>query len=382
MITITDKTLCCGCTACVNICPVQCIVMRRDREGFDYPVANPDICIGCGKCEAVCPVLNPGEPVGPLSALAARSDEYRTDSTSGGVFPILAEKVISEEGLVYGAVMNADMTVGHTDASDMAGVEKMRGSKYVQSDLYSVFEEIKNELEEGRKVLFSGTPCQVAGLNAFLGKKYDGLTTVDFACHGVPSPGLWEKYVEALGMTQEGRAEGVCFRDKSRSWMHYSFTYMLSSGRKISVPYMNDPYMALFAQDMTLRPSCYDCVSKGGRSGSDLTLADLWSVADSAPDFNDDKGVSLVLANTAKGKAMMDEIKGKPVDVSLATMNNGGFSAHMDIPGRRTEFFAGIHSAKDISAYMKSFVIRQSFGKVFCKTMRSVLSAMKRRITG
>ena len=378
MIRITDKSLCSGCTACVNICPVQCIVMRRDREGFDYPVANHDICIGCGKCDAVCPVLNPGEPVEPLSAMVARSDEYRAESTSGGIFPILAEKVISKGGLVYGAVMNDDMTVGHADASDMAGVQVMRGSKYVQSDLYSVFEEIRDELEGGRQVLFSGTPCQVAGLGSYLGKRYEGLVTVDFACHGVPSPGLWEKYVDALGKTGEGSLESVCFRDKSSSWMHYSFSYVLRGGRKISSPYMKDPYMALFAQDMTLRPSCYDCVCKAGRSGSDLTLADLWSVAQSAPGFNDDRGVSLILANTVKGRDMLDGVKGMAVDADLARMNNGGFRVHSDIPERRAEFFAGLHSAKDIPAYMKSFVIRQSF----CKSLRSALSAMKRRLIG
>ena len=143
MIKISDKSLCCGCTACMNACPVQCIVMRRDREGFDYPVANPDRCIGCGKCEAVCPVLHPSDVVEPLEVLAARSGEYVAASSSGGVFPELARIVLDDGGVVFGSVMNDDMTVGHADAEDMAGVERMRGSKYVQSDLYGTFEEAK-----------------------------------------------------------------------------------------------------------------------------------------------------------------------------------------------------------------------------------------------
>lgn len=150
MITISDKSLCCGCTACMNACPAQCIVMRRDREGFDYPVANPDRCIGCGKCEKVCPVLNPRQPAEPLCSLAARSDEYVSESASGGVFPAVAAKVIEAGGVVYGAVLNEDMTVCHADAEDMEAVGRMRGSKYVQSDLYGTFEEVRYYLGEGR----------------------------------------------------------------------------------------------------------------------------------------------------------------------------------------------------------------------------------------
>ena len=135
MIRITDKSKCTGCTACVTSCPVQCIVMRRDRQGFDYPVANPDICIGCGKCESVCPVINPAEPANPLTAFAVKVQDHLSGSSSGGVFPYLAGKVIDEGGVVFGAVLNDDMTVGHAEAETLAEVEKMRGSKYVQSAL-------------------------------------------------------------------------------------------------------------------------------------------------------------------------------------------------------------------------------------------------------
>ena len=381
MITISDKSLCCGCTACMNACPAQCIVMRRDREGFDYPVANPDRCIGCGKCEKVCPVLNPGEPAQPLEALAARNEGYVSESASGGVFPALAEEVIDAGGVVYGAVLNEDMTVGHADAEDMEAVTRMRGSKYVQSDLYGTFEEVRYYLGEGRKVMFTGTPCQIAGLNSFLGKEDENLLTVDCACHGVPSPGLWEKYVKALEARHGGKLTSVRFRDKSRSWMHYDFVYAVGED-EVRMPYIKNPYMALFLQDMSLRPSCYNCPSRGGRSGSDLTLADLWSVADTAPQMNDDKGVSLVLVNSEKGRRAVAEadIQAETVDMDEARKNNGGFAESVLMPERREEFFKGHHSAEDLIKYMKGFITRKPLHKIIYGGVRSGLSKLKRRI--
>ncbi len=389
MIRITDKALCTGCTACMNICPAQCIVMRRDREGFDYPVANPDRCIGCGKCEKVCTVLNTCDSSEPLEAAAARNDEYLKESSSGGVFPSIAVKVVAGGGVVYGAVVNEDMTIGHADAEDMASVMRMRGSKYVQSDLYGTFDEVRYYLEEGRKVLFTGTPCQVAGLKSFLGKNPEGLLTIDCACHGVPSPGLWEKYVKALEKKYGGRMKGVRFRDKSRSWMHYDFVAVFETARPDGTkyifeshkPYARDPFMALFVQDMILRPSCYSCPFRKGRSGSDLTLADLWNVAEAASEMNDDKGVSLVLVNTEKGRAALQEadLLLRPVEVHTAVRNNGGFAESVEMPQKRDEFFKGHHSAGDISKYMRGFVVRRPLRYIY-KGIRSVLAGLKRKL--
>lgn len=383
MIKITDKSLCCGCSACVTACPAQCIVLRRDREGFDYPVANPDRCIGCGKCEKICPVLNPRETVKPLETLAVRNEAFLDGSSSGGVFPSLAEKVLEDGGVVYGSVVNDDMTVGHLDAEDMVGVDRMRGSKYVQSDLYSVFEEIGDHLSDGRKVLFSGTPCQVAGLKSYLGDSSEGLCTVDCACHGVPSPGLWEKYVKALEKAEGNKIKHVMFRDKSRSWMHYDFVYDAGNG-EVRRPYMKDPYMALFVQNMTLRPCCYSCPVRGGRSGSDLTLADMWSVGTAFPELNDDRGVSLVLLNSENGRKMLAEtgLVARSVDPLQAFRNNGGFAESVEKPERREEFFKGHHSAPDLIRYMKGFVVRKPLHTIIYRGLRAALSNIKRRFIG
>lgn len=371
MIRISDKSLCCGCSACVTACPASCIVMRRDKEGFDYPVANPDLCLDCGRCESVCPVLNPMSEAESRDAYAVRVNEYVEGSSSGGVFPVLAESVIGDGGVVFGSVVDTDMTVGYFEAEKMDEVERMRGSKYVQSDLYSTYDDVKLYLEEGRRVMFTGTPCQVAGLYKYLGGDHDGLVTLDFACHGVPGPGLWAMYVKALEKKNGSRMKAVRFKDKSKSWRHYEFTTSFGSRE-----YMDDPYMALFVQDVTLRPSCYNCPASGGRSHSDITVSDLWSVAKVAPVFNDDRGVSGVYVNTSKGdeifkRCVRDYVQ---VDMEMARMDNGGFKGTCAVPERREEFFKGLHSATDLIAYMSSFVVRRPLPQRIYRKLRKLLS--------
>lgn len=379
MIDIRDKSQCCGCTACVSACPVQCIVMRRDREeGFDYPVANPDLCIGCGKCESVCPVLNPAEEKEPLKAYAARNAEELLSSSSGGVFPKLAADVINKGGKVYGAAFDEDFNVIHREAESLEDIKVLRGSKYVQSELFSTFEDIRYDLEDGRKVLFTGTPCQVAGLKAYIGADSPDLVTLDFACHGVPGPGLWSMYLQSLAK-RHGEIRHLAFRDKSRSWFHYGFNV----NDKLT-PYMKDPYMALFAQNMTLRPSCYDCPVRNGRSGSDLTLADLWNTAAVVPEMNDDRGVSLVCVNSEKGGeafgAVRENLEVKEVELREAKKNNGGFAEHVAVPEKRAEFFKGIHSASDVYAYMAAYVVRKPLVCRIYKSARGMLVKIKGKI--
>ena len=383
MIRISDKSLCSGCTACVSACPAQCIVMRRDREGFDYPVANSDLCVKCGLCERICPVLNSGDRREPLAAYAARCTSQMEDASSGGIFPLLAQEFISDGGIVCGAALDPDCTVVHRAVEDEAGLSALSGSKYAQSELYSMFEDVRAELRDGRRVLFSGTPCQVAGLNAYLGQMQDGLVTVDFACHGVPSPGLWEKYKAAIERCHCSSLKSVDFRDSSEGWRHYNIRYDFRD-KSVTVPRAKDPYLALFLQDMTLRPSCYDCRLRGGCSGSDITLSDLWSVAETAPEMNDDRGVSGVLVNTEKGRELYEKVTGRLVERQIQAgqvrKDNGGFSGTAAVPERREEFFKGVHSAADLPEYMSSFVVSKPLHVRIYRTMRRQLSALKRRM--
>lgn len=227
MVVIIDKSQCFGCTACVNACPVQCIVMCRDREeGFDYPVANPDICIGCGKCISVCPAIEP-------------APSYDVTETYED-FLDLAKVVLNEGGVVFGPVMENDMIVGHAEAGSVQEVYRMCTSPLVQSDLYSVFEDIRLYLESSRKVLFAGTPCQVAGLKKYLGPCREGLLIAGTACNGVTGPGLWEMYVKAMEKRNGSFDAGRLHNDKK------------------------DPYMVLFREGIALRPSCYRCTARGG----------------------------------------------------------------------------------------------------------------------
>ena len=326
MIRIVDKRDCCGCSACVQRCPKHCITLQEDAEGFLYPHVDESNCIDCGLCEKVCPMLHPGEPRKPLVVYAARNrnEKVRLQSSSGGVFTALAETVIHEGGVVFGVCFDEKWEVVHTYADNCDELVKFRGSKYVQSKMGDCYQQVETFLKAGRKVLFSGTPCQIRGLKLFLRKEYENLLAVDVICHGVPSPGVWREYLKEEIARQRDRkntvlprpihekdvlVEGISFRDKTLGWKKYSFALVLSttngSGEKFSfcsrMPFIKNPFMRGFLTNLYLRPSCFACPSKCGKSGSDLTFGDFWGIEHVMPEIDDDKGVSCVLVNTEKG---------------------------------------------------------------------------------
>lgn len=309
MIRITDKHKCCGCSACAQRCVKQSITMQEDEEGFLYPFVNTTTCIDCGLCEKVCPVLNQSYKRKPIECYAAKNpdEKVRSKSSSGGVFLPIATAIINEGGVVFGARYNDQWEVVHSYAESIDDLNVFHGSKYVQSVIGTTFIQVEQFLKKERKVLFSGTPCQIAGLKKFLCKEYDNLITVDVVCHGVPSPMVWRDYVFQLPM--EGVVD-ICMKDKSTGWREYSFSLVKKNGRKsFSQRSCENKYLMAFSRNLTLRPSCFACPAKAGRSGSDITLADYWGIEKILPAMDDNKGTSFVCANTRKGDKLLRSLE-------------------------------------------------------------------------
>jgi len=334
MIHITNKENCCGCYACVSICPQNCIIMKEDTEGFRYPLINVQQCTDCGLCEKVCPVINRfPKPVNIPKVFAVKNnnEQIRLESSSGGVFSILAERTIHNSGVVFGARVDTNFSVIHDFTETYEGVEAFRGSKYLQSLIGDNYNKAEHFLKQGREVLFTGTPCQIAGLKHFLQEEYNNLLTVDIVCHGVPSPKVFRRYLEELNTQQDGRLEKIQFRNKTEGWKKFSFATRRKAGKNTVLFRQNldkNIYMRGFLQNLYLRPSCHVCPSKNFTSGSDLTIGDFWGIQQIHPDFDDDKGCSLILCNNSKGQHIFKEIKNelKFIETSIDDALRGNYS--------------------------------------------------------
>lgn len=323
---MVDRERCTGCGACAVVCGRAAIRMQPDEDGFQYPQIDRMLCVDCGKCNAVCPVpAVPEKSNHPENAWMAytKDEALRRASSSGGVFSMLANQILSRGGVVFGCAMSDDCySACHTGVDSAEGLEKLRGSKYVQSDLGDTIRQARTELDAGRWVLFSGTPCQVAGLKAVLGNKnYEKLLTVDLICHGVPSPAVWERYVRETEAEYGAKVTGVSFRDKSRGWKNFSLALELSNGMTRSQTVAEDPYLRGFIGNLYLRRSCHQCVFKGTGYRSDLTLADFWGVERFCPEENNDRGVSVVIAHTRSGMQWMDAL-GQDAVMKTVEMEN------------------------------------------------------------
>lgn len=311
MIEIVDKSKCCGCEACRSICPKKCISMQADKEGFLYPKVDLSQCVGCKLCEKVCPVLNPKySKREPLVYAGINNDiNIRLQSSSGGIFTLIAEQVIQKKGVVFGACFDEQWNVVHDYTETKEGLARFRGSKYVQSYIGDSFLQAKRFLDEGRFVLFSGTPCQIAGLKNFLRKPYQNLLTVDLVCHGVPSQKVWQKHLyelvsDAYNIKKRNlsfffadKINSISFRSKENGWKNFSMSIFYKNENKRVIPFYNDTYMNVFLLNLSLRPCCYTCPTKLHYIQSDISLADFWGVDRLSSEIDDDKGCGLVLVN-------------------------------------------------------------------------------------
>ena len=389
---LASKSQCTGCTACVSICPCHCIQMQKDDAGFQFPeMIEQSACIGCGACERLCPVMSNKEFNSDLSAVAyaafSKNDLLRMGSSSGGIFSELADVVLQYAGLICGAEYDVEGAVKHICVDNKMELWKLRGAKYSQSILGDSFQILKKQLDSGRKVLFSGTPCQVAGLQSFLKRDYDNLICVDFVCHGVPSPMVWEKYIKYRAQNDNGgvAASHINLRNKESGWSKYSYSveFTYSDNNRYLCENGADPFMRLFVGDYILREACSDCHFKGYSRVSDITLGDFWGIWDVCPEMDDNKGTSLVLLHSQKGKQLFqsvsDRIEVQEVSLEQASqMNPSMLKSSVHQPDREAvlktiaedDFQAALHfmqsnsnAREPVFAKMKRYVNRILDGK-------------------
>lgn len=341
-----EKEKCTGCHACATVCPKGCISMEADSEGFLYPAVDRERCVDCGACARVCPQIQHRNPAKSTLAYGAycRDEALREQSSSGGVFTCLAHHVLRQGGVVFGAMLDSRLNVVHGCTQIPEGLTVFRGAKYAQSCMGSSYAQARDFLEQGKTVLFTGTPCQISGLLAYLHRPYEGLITVDLVCHGVPSPKAWQSYLQYQARQAASPVVGAAFRDKSFGWRGYSLRLSHGDGSNRIHRASADPYMRTFIQNASLRPSCYRCSHKGLCRESDLTLADFWGLEKLFPEKNENKGTSLVLVHSPKGKAIFQAVREQLVcweaDAQRAAEYNPSMVSSATMPKCREVFFA------------------------------------------
>ncbi|MBR4152866.1 MAG: Coenzyme F420 hydrogenase/dehydrogenase, beta subunit C-terminal domain [Selenomonadaceae bacterium] len=352
-----NRADCSGCGACANICPKNAIKMTRDAEGFAYPIIDPELCIKCGRCDMTCPALNYEaktiDALPPTFVATYPNEKILRQSSSGAIFTALSEIILTNGGIVFGAGFDKNWHVRHMSAKNLDELKNLRGSKYVQSPIGDVYRQVQDALQS-QPVLFTGVPCQCVGLKNFLGKDYDNLLTVDVICRGVPSPALWECYIDTLGYAHE--ITHVNFRTKRRGWgkrMDINFSDQEHKAERI----LNNLYGRLFLRNLSLRPSCSACKFRFPNGQSDLTIGDAWGIKDFAPEMFDSRGVSVVFIHTAKGEKFFEQAGLKKQQVSFADVvkRNTFYISPAIADSRRKEFFDDLAENNDWFAVMQKY---------------------------
>lgn len=378
MIKLQNNADCCGCFSCQTACPQNCITMQKDKEGFFYPCLDESNCINCSLCESVCPILNNRvntEAEKQAYAAYTKDEAIRCTSSSGGIFTELANYVIRHGGLVFGAGFDDNFNVVHMCVEKEEDVAFLRGSKYVQSEIGDTYKRAESSLQQGKLVLFSGTPCQVAGLRRFLRKAYDNLITQDIICHGVPSPLVWRQYLTYRETKINSEVVAINLRNKKYGWKNYAVNFSFKNGEEHFWKFHKDVFMRAFLADKCLRPSCYDCHFKDNNWESDFKLADFWGIEHILPEMDDDKGVSLVFVNSKRAEMIWNEIQpyitSVKVDGNKALTFNSAATRSAKRPEDRNEFLSDV-TAQPFDVVMNKYCPKISLGSRIINKLRKL----------
>lgn len=383
MIRIDNKNECCGCQACYNICPKNAIEMVVDEKGFKYPEVNKDKCINCGLCEKVCPILNNKQIENKPRAYACinKDEKVREESTSGGIFTLLASAIINDGGVVFGACFDENFGVHHTYCEKIEDLGKYRSSKYLQSDIGLSYKKAKEFLNQGRKVLFTGTPCQIEAIKSYLGKEYDNLYLQDIICHGVPSPMIWDKYKTYREEKANSKLNKMSFRSKKNTtWSSYNIDMNFDNKTSYTINHNDDVYMKAFLKHLSLRESCTDCKFKKNNRLSDITLADFWGIKNVKPEMDDGKGTSLVVVNSKKGQELFDSLKDsmicEEVEFEKAIAGNPSFNTTSKASPNADKFYEDLKNGEDFEETVKKYIPKIS---LTTKIKRIIKRIIKRK---
>ena len=345
MINIRDKSNCIGCGNCVHVCPKQCIELQIDNEGFMYPIANASICINCGKCHQVCPVeksLNTKPQKLQVIAANHKNNEIRMNSSSGGAFYGFAKYTLEHQGIVWGAAFTTPYYVEHIAIETLKDLSRLQKSKYLQSDITKVFPIIKQQLNEGKIVIVSGTPCQIKALNLYIKKIPENLLTIEVVCHGTPSPFIFKKYMNEINATH------MDFRKKENGWDNYEIELTYTNGTKKREKASENLYMKGFLRNFYLRPSCAMCPAKSFKSQADITLGDFWGINSFIPNLYDNKGTSLIVLHTPKALKIWNKISDKyefeNATLEQAIAYNSCIIKDVSIPKERDNFWKEVNN--------------------------------------
>lgn len=377
---LLEHTHCFGCRACEEICPKHCVSMKPDEGGFLYPAVDEKLCIHCGLCAEVCPMEHRSvSEESPCCIAYQAEDAVRAHSTSGGFFSAVSDRVLQAEGAVYGAAYDEDFRVHHIRVEDKEQRDRLCGSKYVQSDLGHTLHAVADDLKDGRTVLFTGTPCQVSGLTNYLNRaRVDtrGLITCDLICHGVPSPEIWKDYLSFISRKYKDKIRFVNFRDKSLGW-HKPQLRIEMEGHCQSLTEGQDAFYQMFYSNCILRESCHNCPFSSVHRAADLTMADCWGIDRSRPDLDDNKGLSLVLVNTEKGRNFLEECGLTGEKIGLEDIRQPHLS-HPAARSRHRDQFWQEYETKGFRYVLNKYGNYSIYRKMIKKIKRLILKVVRR----